>query len=392
MKTCLGNHPVKLLPRGLPRHAVPVVMAGLLALAAAEVSAGLPDIDLAARVQLDHGRFSGVVTRDGRPASATYVRRAEISAAVRPAPRWRLAATLAREDDRAVLDTAAVSWRPHDGLQLRAGRVDPDFGLDNTNSSSWTAGIERSAIWDLAPGIADATRGWGARADAHGPGWHASAGLYDKRDRTSLVGRGVWLPAAAPSRVLQLGASLARSVGMDDSGRVRTRLGLRGVTEDPAGRRRDLAPSLRAPARYGSESVLGLELALQHGPWLLQAEALGRRLDAGTGAPSRSVSGRSVQLAWAPDGGHRRHDPTDASFGRPAGDDLAAGRWELFYRHDRLSGTAGQAARVQTLGASWFMGATWRVSANVVSNRSDDANSRGQRSGRGHVLRLQAMY
>lgn len=275
-------------------------------------------------MQLDRSAFSGVTTHDGSRADASYVRRADASARLRVNPQWRAAATVAHEDDTLLLDTAAVSWLPRDGLELRVGRIDPGFGLDNANSSSWTAGIERSAIWDLTPGIADSTKGFGVRADGHGRAWHASAGLYDKRDRKSLVARGVWMQTKAGEQVLQLGASIARSGSMDDNGRVRTRLGLRGVSEDPAGRRSDLAPGVRPPGRYSGETVLGLEVAAQRGPWLLQAEALTRRLEGEAGAPSRSVSGQTVQVAWSPSGESRRYDARDAD-PRAAGHGVTAG-------------------------------------------------------------------
>lgn len=379
----------------LARLAQPFVVTAFAALTAPAASAqrlSMDDFDFGARVQLDHSAFSGVTTRDGSRADASYARRADASARLRVNPQWRAAATVAFEDDALLLDTAAVSWLPRDGLELRVGRIDPDFGLDNANSSSWTAGIERSAIWDLTPGIADSTKGFGVRADGHGRGWHASAGLYDKRDRKSLVARGVWMQTGAGEQVLQLGASIARSGSMDDNGRVRTRLGLRGVSEDPAGRRSDLAPGMRPPGRYSGETVLGLEVAAQRGPWLLQAEALTRRLEGEAGAPSRSVSGQTVQVAWSPSGESRRHDASDASFDRPTGDKRDQGRWELFYRYDTLSGVEDLKAQVHTLGASWFLGRTWRVSANVVSNRSEDPNSVGDRSGSGWVLRGQAVF
>jgi phosphate-selective porin OprO and OprP len=367
-------------------------LTALTASAANAQGLGMENFDFGARVQLDHSAFSGVTTRDGSTTTASYVRRAEATVRLRVNPQWRAAATAAYEDDDLVLDTAAVSWQPLGGLELRVGRINPDFGLDNANSSSWTAGIERSAIWDLAPGIADATEGYGARADGHGSGWHASAGFYDKRDRKSFVARGAWMHAGAGEDVFQLGASVARSGSMDDNGRVRTRLGLRGVTEEPAGRRSDLAPRVRLPGRYIGETVLGVEAALQRGPWLLQAEALTRRLEDEAGAPSRSVSGQTLQVAWSPSGEARAHDASDASFGRPTGDGREFGRWELFYRYDTMSGVEGLTAQVHTLGASWFLGRTWRVSANVVANRSDDPNSVGDRSGSGWVLRGQAVF
>jgi len=379
----------------LRRLAPPLLVAVLTVLTAPWVGAqglGIENVDFAARAQLDTSAYSGVTTRRGDTARESYVRRADASAQWRVSPQWRAAATLAYEEDKWVLDTAAVGWLPREGLELRVGRIDPDFGLDNANSSSWTAGIERSAVWDLVPGIADATAGFGARADGHGRGWHASAGVYDKRDRQSLVARGVWMRTGAGEQVVQLGASIARSARMNDDGRVRTRLGLRGVSEDPAGRRSDIAPRVRLPGRYSGEAVLGLEVALQRGPWLLQAEALTRRFEGEWGAVSRDVSGQTVQLAWSPSGQARQHDASEARFGRPAGDKRRLGRWELFYRYDKLSGVTGLSAQVHTAGASWFLDRTWRLAANVVSNRSADPNAAGDRNGSGWVLRGQATF
>ena len=61
-------------------------------------------------------------------------------------------------------------------------------------------------------------------------------------------------------------------------------------------------------------------------------------------------------------------------------------------RLDTLDGVDGLEAQVQTLGASWFLDRHWRVSANVVSNRSADPNAVGERKGSGFVLRGQAVF
>lgn len=395
------RHRALALLLGLAATALPALALAQPTRAAAPAPAAAPPargpvlpeaLDIGGRLQLDHSRFGGVTTRDGRSTSASFVRRAELSLGWRLAPDWQLSATVGYEDDGWLLDSAALRWRWREGLSLRAGRIDPDVGLDNANSSSWTAGIERSAIFDLAPGVADSEEGFGLRADAHGPGWHASAGVYDKRSRQALVGRAVWMHSWGGGGVLQLGGSAALARGDTDNGRVRTRLGLRGVTEQAIGRRSDLAPAVALPQGYDGDTVTALELALQQGPWLLQAEWLGRRLDAVGGAPARRVSGHSVQLAWSPDGQVRRHDERAARFGRPEGDGRGQGRWELFVRLDTLDGVDGLEAQVQTLGASWFLDRHWRVSANVVSNRSADPNAVGERKGSGFVLRGQAVF
>ena len=116
-----------------------LAFAALTATAANAQGLGMENFDFGARLQLDHSAFSGVTTRDGGTVTASYVRRAEASLRWRVNPQWRAAATAAYEDDDLVLDTAAVSWQPMDGVELRIGRIDPDFGLDNANSSSWNS-------------------------------------------------------------------------------------------------------------------------------------------------------------------------------------------------------------------------------------------------------------
>lgn len=359
---------------------------------ATALSQALGGVRLGARVQVDHGSFDGVHTGNGRSASATYLRRGEVSVGTRLGRDWRASALFALQDDKLEVDLATLSWQPRDGLRISAGRLDPDFGLDNANSSSWTAGIERSAIYDLAPGIADSEGGWGLRVHSHGPRWSVGAGLYDKSGPRAAVGRAVWIVTPAEGRALHVGASLARSQGLDTDGRLRSRLGVRGVTETAEGRRSDLAPGVRRPGRYDGDTVVGLELALQRGPWLLQAEALSRALDAVGGAPRRSVTGASLQLAWSPNGLVRRYDAAEARFGRPRGERRSAGRWELFYRFDTLNGVDSLAAQVHTVGASWFHGNRWRLSANAMSSQSDDPNSAGNTRGHGLALRAQAVF
>lgn len=353
--------------------------------------------DWSARAQIDHGSFDGVYSRDGSRRSATYLRRGDVSGQLRWGRQWRAGATLQADSDGKVeLDLLSVAFVPYDGLRIAAGRIDPDFGHDNAMSSSWSHGIERSAIWDLTSEVHDSNGGAGLRADAHGKGWHASAGLYDLREREAFVGRGVWLPSTKTGRVLQLGASLASSSGADDDGRIRSRLGVRGVSEDSLGRRSTLAEAVALPQGYEGDRQFGVEAAWQQGPLLLLAEGLSRTLDARAGAPSRSASGLTATVAWSPTGQARRHSEESARFGRPERAGTPWGAWEVFYRFDSLAAKDGldgtRKATVHTLGASWFADEHWRVMANLHRATSDDPNPAGQRDGAGWALRLQGTF
>jgi phosphate-selective porin OprO/OprP len=356
-----------------------------------------PTWDWSARAQIDHGSFDGVYTRNGSSRSATYLRRGDVSGQLRWGRQWRAAAALQMDSDGKVeLDLAALAYLPRDGLRLSAGRIDPDFGHDNAMSSSWSHGIERSAIWDLSSEVHDANGGLGLRVDAHGKGWHASGGLYDLRERHAFIARGVWLPSTQKGRVLQLGASVAVSGSADDDGRIRSRLAVRGVSEDGLGRRSTLAEAVSRPAGYEGDRQFGVEAAWQQGPVLLLAESLSRTLDARAGAPSRSASGLTATLAWSPTGQARRHSEEAARFGRPERAGTPWGAWEVFYRFDNLAARDDQdgtrKATVHTLGTSWFADEHWRVMLNVHRATSDDPNAVGERDGAGWALRLQGTF
>jgi phosphate-selective porin OprO/OprP len=344
-----------------------------------------------ALLQVDHARFAGVYSRDGDAAGVTWLRRAEFAAQLQWARDWRAAASVSIDGEgRARLGSAHLGWAPTPGWLLRAGRVDPDFGLEPSTGAGRLFGLERSAIWDLAPDAASVREGLGLRVDGHGRGWHASAGAYDKGDHGALVARAVWLPALGTGRVLQLGGSLARAGARAEAQRPRTRLGLRGVSEHDAGHRPRLARA-RAPADgWQAEALWALEAAWQHGPATLQAEALGRQQDA-AGASDRDSHGLTLLAAWTLHGGARRHDPRRARFGSPgAGGDW--GHWEVYTRTDMLAVRGGYGARVQTLGLAWSDARVWRVAFEMLAAQADDANRAGDHAGRALALRVQAAF
>lgn len=355
---------------------------GLLSVAAAAPAA--PQWDLGGRVQLDAARFGGVYGADGAWHGATYLRRAGVVAGLRWHPRWRAELELELDSERKLqVPTAYVEWEPRRALRLRLGRVDPDFGLEPSSSSSWGFGVERAAVWDLLPDVASAEEGLGLRADGHGAGWHASAGLYDKRSHGAAAGRFVWLPRAGGAQVLQLGASLAVSRGQRDEGRLRTRLGVRGVSENDAGRRSTLGNA----GPFDEDRAFGVELAWQGGPWMLQAEAVDRRIGG-----TLTARGASVLAAWSWTGSVRRHDERMARFGRPVGPGSAWGHWEAFVRAETLQADPGRSARLFSVGVAWTARDTWRALLNLHRARSENGNAVGDTRGVGLAARLQATF
>lgn len=384
-----------------PLLAAALGAAGAQADAAGGSDAGLPDIELGGRLQLQHDVFDGVYSEAGRRREASYLRRARIEGSGRlPAELgWEVDVDLV-PGEGAQLKTAVLQWRKPARSRLRLGRFDPDFGLEQASSSNWTLAIERSAIWDLAGEVADIGKGHGLEFARQGRRSWLSVGVYDKRGAQGLVARAAFAVPAAQARgarVLHLGLSLAAERLDDEDGRLRTRLGVRGVSEDAGGRRSSLAAALPGAARYTRQQLAVLEFAATSGPWSLQAEHLHRRLSGAV--PARVASAQYLQLAWTLSGEARSYDLDGARFGRIA-PRAAYGALELVVRLDWLQargqpGLLGDAARtrarVQLLGVNWYLDKTWRVSANLLRARGT-AGAGAPAVGDALSLRLQARF
>lgn len=378
------------------RLAAALLAASGQALAADAAEKARPDFDLqlGGRLHLQHDTFDGVYSEDGDRRRASYLRRARLEASGRLPRRlaWELDLDLVPGEGLRV-KTAALQWRKPQEGSLRLGRFDPDFGLEQASSSNWTTAIERSAIWDLSGDVADIGKGHGAQFARHGERVWASVGLHDKPAARGLVARAAFATAAGPVRVVHLGLSLAAERLDEENGRLRTRLGVRGVSEHEGGRRSSLAAALPGGAHYRRQLVGALEFAAALGPFSLQAEHLQRRLRGG--APARVARGEYLQLAWTVSGEPRPYDIDGAKFGRIA-PSAAWGAVEIFLRLDRLrvhgeSGLAARRARVQVLGVNAYFGKTWRASLDLLRVHGLARDGR-RAAGDAISLRLQARF
>lgn len=167
---------------------------------------------------------------------------------------------------------------------------------------------------------------------------------------------------------------------------------VRGVTENDLGRRSTLGEAAMPPGAYDSDAAVAVEAAWQRGPWMLQAEALQRRLGGTGGQAGRAARGAYVLAAWSITGEPRRYDAERGRFrgARPA--DPRWGAWEVFYRFDSLTVSDGGSATVHTTGLGWTATDTWRALFNVHRAASDNANPLGQTRGTGLSARLQALF
>lgn len=357
--------------------------------------------EVGGRIQLDHDRFDGLYSDDGERVAASYVRRASIEFKLYAFEHWKFGLELAPLADGAeVLDTLLVAWSGWPGVEVSAGRFKPDFSLEQATSSSWVTGIERSAIWDLAPDAAERSDSWGVELRTGGAHYHASVGLFAKPGGAQQSLRVAWAPLLQRDRVLHLGASYAHGAVGSGSGRIRTRLAVRGVSEDDRGNRVTLAK--RQPGGFDDDHAAVLEFAYLHGPFSVQAELLQRRLVAAASMPPRSAFGQYLQLAWMLTGEMRRYRIDGARWRAPQ-PARPIGAWELFWRHDRLRvdgapGLVGDArsstrARVDVVGINWYATRDLRVSLNYLWGHADQiANDVGDSSGRALSLRLQFVF
>jgi phosphate-selective porin OprO and OprP len=407
-----SRNPSKTASAAPRRQRHPAAGALLLALAASAPGAAIsqpavtdaataPPLRLGLRVQADAGGIDGALSRDGRHHAGQWLRRGTLDLRWRIAPGWRAAwAWQLESGGTGAVDTAWLQWQPAGTpLSLRAGRLAPDFGLDNSISSSWGHLPERSPLWDLVPDIDETRRTLALRLDAAGPGWQTSAGAYRRPGHQALAGRAVWWPddrtgqAAARQSAqppgLHLGVSWALQRG-EGQGRLRSRLGQRAAAELAAGQRVPLLPAWPDAARTGDDIALALEAGRQTGRWWLAAEALHRRMDAGADgvARQRQASGWTVTAAHTLHGAPRGWD---AALGRTRGPGPAAdGTMELVLRADRLlaQGADGASATARadllSLGVNWFIDPQWRLSAAASRGRHSSAGALS-----GWVVRLQ---
>lgn len=359
------------------------------------------DFDVGARIQLDHDTFEGVYSETGESASVNYLRRARIEFSARAYRHWRFALDVAPlSDDSNTLDTLVVAYEGFGPFVISAGRFKPDFSLEEATSSKWVTGIERSAIWDLAPDAADRGDSWGLGLRTHGERYHASAGVYNKPAGSAQALRAAYAPLLSRERVLHLGASYSRE-GIDTSdGEIRTRLGVRGVSEDDRGNRVTLARD--EDGAFDGDRAAVLEFAYVQGPFSVQSEFLQRRLSGVGDRPRRTAKGAYLQLAYTLTGEMRPYDIDGARFDELRAADKSTGAWEVFWRHDRLhvdgepgllSGGRSEArARVHVLGVNWYARRDLRLSLNHLrGNTGGLDNDAGDTSGRALSLRVQLL-
>lgn len=348
----------------------------LLWFGGAALAADAPAIDwqAGARVVLAHDRFDAGV-HGARSAAVGWLRRADLDLQAAAGP-WRALLNLRNGGDgQWPVEEFRLGWVRDDGDAGQSawiGRFDPDFGLEPASGSSTNPLPEASPVWDLAPHADDGSDSEGLQWRGGSGPWSGSAGLLGREGRPQLN-----LRVAHSRGPAGAGLSLAWRPEALDDGRLRSRLGLRGSAEHPAGRRATLAPR----GDFGADLALALHATHAPAPgWRLQGELLWRHL-AGHGEPDRQARGAVLQAAWTPGGAGRSLDTARGRLRAPR-----AEAWTWVLRASRLQVPQGGSATQWSLGSEWRWHRRSRLLAALSATRLREAP--GAAAGAGHALAL----
>ncbi len=363
------------------------------------------EFKIGGRLQADYDRFDGLYTRNGKTADASYLRRARLELSGRAYSVWGYDFSI-NLDSEPNIKEASVSYLGLDPITLKAGRFDPDFGLEKATSSKWITGIERNMAYDLAPWVNDRDDGLGVQVSGTTGMFYGSAGFNradsnnddNGKSRNNYNLRAVVAPFASAGNVLHLGLNYAYSDADEVDGRIRTRMGVRGVTETNSnGYRPELAPRVRGA--FENDRVWGAEAAWATGPFSVQGEYLRRDLDARSSSVrnDREASGYYAQLAYTLTGESRGYKLDGGKFDKIKPGDKRLGAWEVFYRYDRIkveeSDFLNNRVKGHTLGLNWYANEAVKVSANYLKAKSNGfENDDGDNTGDAMSMRVQYVF
>lgn len=383
---------------------------------------------LGGRVQADYSRFDGFYTNNGNTADAGYFRRAylELGGVMYTDWAYQIAYDFSHNsggDNRSedgYFDEASLAYNGFKPVQIKVGRFDPEFGLEKATSSKWVTAQERTAAYDLVDWTNAHNGGMGLQVSGNaGDSLYGSAGVFAKDatnqdkdgDSTKQFNlRGVFAPMHEAGNVLHFGINYAQRDLSDTAfdGRIRSRLGMRGVSTDGGqdagsnGNRLVLGGQNNTPVgAYDTDMAWNLEAAWAMGPFSVQGEYIKRDTEADSASFSDIKSeGYYGQLAYTLTGEARGYKLGKFDAIKPSNKQIGA--WELFYRYDHLSTDDDNGAfaniddveaKVHNVGVNWYANESIKLSGVYVKTKVDNAeNAAGDDSGDGFVMRAQYVF
>lgn len=383
---------------------------------------------LGGRLQADYSTFDGFYTVNGDKADAGYFRRAflELSGVMYTDWAYQINYDFSHNaggDNRSedgYFDEASLAYNGFKPVSIKVGRFDPEFGLEKATSSKWVTAQERNAAYDLVDWTNSHNGGMGIQASGTvGDSLYGSIGAFAKDatnqdkdgDSTKQFNfRAVFAPMHDAGNVLHLGVNVAQRDLSDTAfdGRIRSRLGMRGVTTDGGqdagtnGNRLLLGGANNTPAgSYDTDRAYGLEAAFATGPFSVQGEYIKRKTEADAAAFSDIKStGYYGQVAYTITGEARQYKLGKFDSIKPSNKQIGA--WEVFYRYDHIETDDDNGAfanvsdiegKVHNLGLNWYANEAIKISGVYVKAKVDNAqNANGDDDGDGFVVRAQYVF
>ncbi|PAU64130.1 porin [Pseudomonas sp. PIC25] len=375
------------------------------------------------RLQADYSTFDEFYTVNGERADAAYFRRAFLEISGVAFTDWAYVINYdfshnAGSSEDGYFDEASIAYNGFKPLSIKVGRFDPEFGLEKATSSKWVTAQERNAAYDLVDWTNSHQNGMGIQAlGTAGDSLYGSVSLSAK-DQNDVDGesvkqfnvRGVFAPMHEAGNVLHLGVNYAQRDLSDTAfdGRIRSRLGMRGVSTSGGndagtnGNRLLLGGANNLPAgSYDDDSAWGLEAAWAMGPFSIQGEYIKRDLEADDDAfEDIEAKGYYAQVAYTLTGEARGYKLGKFDSIKP--ENKQTGAWEVFYRYDNISveddtvgidGSKDVEGKVHNVGVNWYVNEAVKLSGAYVKAKVDNQeNANGDDSGDGFVVRAQYVF
>lgn len=282
-------------------------------------------------------------------------------------------------DGDADVKDAYLGYEGFDLARLQIGQFKEPFSLEEQTGSAATTFMERALATALAPG-----RRIGIGLSTDSADWTLAGGLFggafdddvdDEGDEGwGIAARVTWAPWGEGRKALHLGAAWSTR-SPDDEREVEFAAGPESSLTDVDYLDTDDIDDVDRIDRYG------LEAAVVHGPWSLQAEWIEARVDRRGGLGELAFDGYYVFASWFVTGESREYRADSGRFGgiEPRGD---AGAWELALRFSELDLTdddvTGGSAEQVTLGLNWYANPQVRFMFNYLRvDNDDDADADG---------------
>lgn len=326
------------------------------------------------RVQVDYAHYDA----DKQPlGDGTAIRRARLGAQGTVFRVWDYKVEYEFSDSKANpaargIRDAYISYTGFRPVLLTVGNFKEPFSLEQVTSDSAVTFLERSLADAFAP-----SRHVGAAVQTSSANWSVAGGLFGERPEDDvasegdegydLTARATWAPFWDTGCVLHLGLGGRRHEPNDSTN------GLRFASR-PESNITDVQ-LVDTGVLGGTDHIdsYGLEAAGEWGPWSVQGEYVGTKVDRKS-TSDVDLNGWYVLTSWFITGESRPYKVSEGVFDRvtPLGTvgQGGIGAWELALRLSQLDlndgALVGGEQRNLTVGLNWYLTSNVKLQANYI--------------------------